>query len=140
MIAISFYNDLKSDWLTHRDSFPHGRTLAAEFDMASRTHGYSNVVDTEAFVSSVTGGLVLMIDEMKGLSRRKVKAKLALKGLLKRIHITLGAMNSVYTPKAEAVRTEYDGLQRTLPPWLFSYEDELEVIRVLDDHGVQGNK
>ncbi|CAM6125315.1 unnamed protein product [Calypogeia fissa] len=140
VIAISFYNDLKSDWLTQRDSFPHGRTLVAEFDRAASIQGYLNVVDIEAFVVAITGGVVVMIDDMKGLSRRKVRAKTRLKDLLKKMHVTLGFTNSVYTPRAEKIRMDYKSLQRTLPPWLFSFEDELQVIRVLDDHGTEAKK
>jgi hypothetical protein len=140
VIAISFYNDLRSDWLTQRDSFPHGRILVTEFDRAASIRGFQNVVDTESFVIASTGGLVRILEDLKGLSQRKLMAKRTIKKLLKRMQMTLGLTNSVFLPKAESVGSDYRTLQRTLPPWLFSYEDELQLIRVLDDHGAQGKK
>ncbi|BBN17066.1 hypothetical protein MPTK1_7g11680 [Marchantia polymorpha subsp. ruderalis] len=140
VIGLAFYLDLRSDWVCQRHTLPHGQILVQEFKRAVNTRGFMTIFEIESFVVELTGGLILLKDEFKSLTPSKAKARHLIKGMLKQIETALGRTRSVHIPKAEKVRTQYKNLQRTLPPWMFSFLEEQQIIRVLDSRGKLSKK
>ncbi|KAL2613924.1 hypothetical protein R1flu_025616 [Riccia fluitans] len=139
IIGTGFYLDLQGDWVCQRQEqgqrFPHGHILVNALSNAFSTGGLATVLEMEDFVVQVTGGLVLLRDELRSMKPSKLKARHELKGMLKEIKSILGHTSSGYIPKPEQMKIKYIKMRRLLPPWMFAFLDEQEVIRVVDDRG-----
>ncbi|KAL3678957.1 hypothetical protein R1sor_021913 [Riccia sorocarpa] len=141
VIGTGFYLDLLADWVCQRQykgqRFPHGYLLVDALSKAVSTRGLTAIFDLKDFVVQVTGGLVLLRDELKSMKPSKRKARHELKGMLKQIKSILGHTNSKHIPEPEQLRSQYTEMRRLLPPWMFAVVDEQEVIRVVDNRGKQ---